>query len=154
MSLKDLVKESGGVAESHHYRHYPKHDMEDQLWDWFHELEERFPEEVECDFIEVSPEISSHNALAYHKKDGSQFIRIKESLVEHADDWSIKRTLLHEMVHMYCYQKGHHDVSDSSHLFAWLCGAVGCEINQVSALEGSWEDLAAGFMDIEPEDET
>lgn len=146
--LKDLLKDAaGGTREDHPHRHYPYHEFEDKAWEWFNEYEKRFPTDVECDFIEVSTKMTSHHAKAYYRDGGKhQFIRFSKSYVERANDWKLSRTLLHEMVHLYCYTHGHKDVSDGSHIFKWLCGAVGAPINPVRYESPEWIDLAEGFI--------
>lgn len=143
--LKDVVDQKGGRTDSTNHRAYPYDEREEKLWEWFDELEERFPEDIECEFIEVSPRLERCHAKAYLKPDGTQYIRMADDYLRATRDWKVKRTLLHEMVHLYTYQKGHSDISDGSHLFKWLCGAVGAHINQVSENGDQWRDLAEPF---------
>jgi len=141
-----LTDEIGGTVENHPYRTYPYNEFEDTAWEWFEKFEDRFPCEIQCDFIEVSPNIESARAKACYRDGGEyQFIRFAKWYVVHSDDWALSRTLMHEMMHLYCYQRGHHNISDSSPIFKWLCGAVGCHINEVDVTSPEWIDLAEEF---------
>lgn len=149
MGLQDVVEEQGGVVSDNPYRTYPKHEYEDILWEWFDELEDRFPCDIECDFIEVSPNITSYHAKAFYRRGPrSVFIRFSKNYIERSSDEKIKLTLLHEMVHLYTYQKGFNgDVRDHSPIFKWLCGQVGTTINSVPTRSSEWERLAEPFID-------
>jgi len=148
--LDDLLEEEiGGVPENHPCRTYPYHEFEDKAWNWFEELNNKFPVDIKCDFIEVSPNMnSSWRAKACYRNNGQhQFIRFAKYYVESSEDWTLKRTLLHEMVHLYTYQQGHRDIGDGSIIFKWLCGAVGCEVNQINNTSPEWIDLAEPFIE-------
>jgi len=143
-----MIEEEGGVATGNPYRTYPKLEFEDTLWKWFNQFEDAFPCEVRCDFIEISPNISSYRAKAFWRQDpNSQFIRVSEEYIERADNRTIKRTMLHEMVHLYTFQKGfEHEITDSSPMFKWLCGQVGTHINSVNTMSMKWQELAEPFL--------
>lgn len=147
--MDELIEAEGGLVEEHHYRAYPKHDYEDKLWRWFNELEERFPCEVECDFIEVSPRMTKYNAKAYWRTDPqSQFIRVAKFYIDEEPDENIRETILHEMVHLYTYQEGFaNSVNDASRIFTWICGQVGVKINQVPTRSAEWRHLAEPFIE-------
>lgn len=149
MGLKDLEGiENGSAATTNPYRAYPHTDWEDTLNEWFTELEQRFPEPIQCDFIEVSTRIKKYNAKAYYRQHPtSQYIRFSEKYLNSSTDERIRMTLLHEMVHLYTYQNGFNRVSDGSHIFKWLCGAVGAPINQVWVKSDKWKDLADPFIE-------
>lgn len=152
--LDDLLEEEvGGTTEDHPYRTYPYHEFEDTAWEWFDILEKKFPCDIQCDFIEVSPQMNSSVRAKASYRDGGkyQFIRYAKYYVQTGDDWELRRTLLHEMVHLYCYQRGHTDISDGSPIFKWLCGAVGCHINEVSVESPEWIDLAEELAYHHPE---
>lgn len=147
-NLRQMLDEHGATNTSHPHRNYPYNDFEDDSWEWFDELEERFPEEIKCDFIEVSPNITKYNARAYYRENGRYtYIRFSKHYVENYTDKELKETLLHEMVHLYTYQKGYFNISDGSHLFKWLCGSVGAKINQVGKHEEKWRDLARPLVE-------
>lgn len=151
MGLSSLLDEETGETKRHPDRAYSPHPIEDELWDVFREYEERFPEEIECDFIEVSPKMTKHQAKAYydHQK-GIRYIRVSKDYLEKTDHHRLRDTMLHEMVHLYTYQKGYAgDTSDGSHMFKWLCGAVGAPINQVREHSDEWQDMAEPFLDGE-----
>jgi predicted SprT family Zn-dependent metalloprotease len=155
MGLTDLIDESTEPGQSnqepdidtkhHRKRAYNPHHKEEDLWEMFEELQEKFPEEIKCDFIEVSGKMKNYNAKAYDDY-GTQYLRFAKWFVESSSDERIKETMLHEMVHLYTYQKGYAgEVSDGSHIFKWLCGAVGAKINQVHMSERKWKDMAEPF---------
>ena len=128
---------------------YPNHEIEEQLWEWFEELEERFPQEIRCDFIEVSPELESCDAQAYwRERDGEsyQYVRFAEHHID-SPDWRLRQTLIHEMAHLYCYQNGFKELSDSSPTFKWLCGRIGAPINSVQGSSGEWLQLMEPMID-------
>lgn len=152
MGVEDLIPERI-PDKGAQFKTYGYHPKEDVLYDWADELQERFPEEVRIDFIEVSPEIESYRAKAYWRPRGGelyQFIRFAQFYVEDAPDWRIYRTLLHEMVHLYTYQKGYsEDVGDTTPIFTWLCGRVGTHINRYPDNMEMWQELAEPFLEKE-----
>jgi hypothetical protein len=147
MGLGNFENNYVDESDRHERRAYPNHEYDDKLYEWFDELNERFPVELEVAFIEVSTQITSYNAKAYREPDGTRYIRMAEHFVENKDDSVIKDTLLHEMVHIYFYQLGHKDISDSSHLFSWVCGRVGTNINYRYDNRGGWEDCILPFRE-------
>jgi len=149
--LNDLLEEHGGITQENQYRYYPYHEFEDTLWEWFEELENRFPIELRCSFIEISTRMSRIYAKAYYRDHGETiFIRFSKSYIEENPDWRIRQTLLHEMVHLYTYQIGfHEEISDGSVIFKWLCGQVGANVNQVRQNSQKWKELAEPFLDKE-----
>jgi len=132
----------------HRYRSYKPHEKDKLLYELFDELEERFPEEVRCDFIEVSTRMDRCRAKAYYRDGGTHlFIRFSDWYVEKESRKELKDTMLHEMVHLWCFQKGFKKVSDGSPMFKWLCGQVGTKINQVPKSSHKWEILAEPFVE-------
>lgn len=148
MSLEDVIEDEGGVVTDNPYRTYPKHEFEDTLWKWFHRFEDEFPCEIKCDFIEISPNITRYNAKAFYRYNPkSEYIRFSKNYIEKYNNQYLRRTLLHEMVHLYTYQKGFEgDVHDHSPIFKWLCGQVGTSINEVSYRSDEWKKLAEPFL--------
>jgi len=130
MGLNDIVPEEQQQSNAEEsYRQYSVHEYEDTLIGWIDELQDRFPEEVQVDFIEVSPEMTSTHGYAYRKPGGIQYIRIAEFVTEDYPQWYQKMVVLHEMVHMFMYQRGMDDVSDGDPLFEWVLGTVGADVN-------------------------
>jgi len=143
MGIHDLtgVPDKNNGA-NHPYRTYPHSKWEDKLNEWFDDLEQKFPEEIKCDFIEVSSRIKRANAKAFYRDGGKYtFLRFSQSYLECEQDDRIKMTLLHEMVHLYTYQHDKYQISDSSAAFKWLCGRVGAPINQVSTDGDTWNEI-------------
>lgn len=150
MGLEDLLDDdvATGEASASQFRRYGQHDADEKLEDWFEEFQDRFPGRVELDFIEVSPQLENTAARFYRKeRDGNEFkyVRIAEKTLER-DEWWQRNVLLNNMVIAYCHQHGYHDVSTGSSLFKWLCGNVGCVINQVDVSSMEWQDLAEPMM--------
>lgn len=148
--LDDLLAQEGAAQQENEHRYYPYHEFEDTAWEWFKELEERFPVSIDCEFIEVSTRMSKYTAKTYYREEGAVcFIRFSKYWVENSPEWRLKQTLLHEMVHLYTYQMGWKEISDSSIMFKWLCGQVGATVNQISQHSEKWEFLAEPFLDEE-----
>jgi hypothetical protein len=151
MGLDDLLDDdvTTGEASASQFRRYGSHKADEQLNEWYEEFQERFPERVELDFIEVSPQLENTSARFYKKdREEKQFmyVRISEKTLER-DEWWQRNVLLNQMVIAYCHQRGYHDISTGSSLFKWLCGRVGCAISQVNIDSMEWQDLAEPLMD-------
>lgn len=129
MGLDDIVPDD--VPDGNHYRQYPHHPAEDRLEEWADEAQEKFPEEVEYDFIEVSPEMVRTHGFAYYKPDGSKYIRIAERVVERYPVHYQRLVLIHEMTHIFFKQRNMEEYSDGSRLFNWVLGRVGADLNGV-----------------------
>jgi len=145
----DQFKQTETAAGAARFRTYGQHDREDQLNEWADQLQEHFPEEIRIDFIEVSPEMTKHDAKAYwRKRDGEQFqyMRVAEHFLNKSDD-RIILTLLHEMCHLYLYQKGYTDVTERHVMFTWLLGRVGASVSRISTDSEMWQDVAEPFLD-------
>lgn len=153
MGLEDLLDDdiSAGVASASQFRRYGSHEADEKLERWVDEFQERFPEPIELDFIEVSPQLENTAARFYRKeRDDEQFayIRVAEKTLER-EEWWQRNVLLNQMVIAYIQQRGYHDISTGSSLFKWLCGNVGCVINQVDTSSMEWQDLAEPMMEQE-----
>lgn len=148
MGLGNFTPDKETTSKSR-FKSYGYHPMNDTLQKWIDELQCRFPEEVRVDFVEVSPEMTRTDGYAYWKKrDGQhyQYIRIAEKAIEKYSDNHLKRILIHEMCHCYCFQKGYPDVSDSNRVFSWILGRVKADISGYSQSCGEWEDLVEPFL--------
>lgn len=142
MSLKDL-EGLGGRKQTSRFRRYGSHPADDTLWEMVDELQERFPGEIEIDFIEVAPHDVKYDGKAYWRTENEgvyQYIRVSESALLKSEERT-KRVLAHEMVHLYCFQNGHTDVSDGDSVFHWLLGHVEAQISHVDDEGSRWKDL-------------
>jgi hypothetical protein len=153
MGLEDLLDDdvSAGEASASQFRRYGSHEADERLNEWFEDFQERFPEPIELDFIEVSPQLENTAARFYRKRRDERefrYIRVAEKTLER-DEWWQRNVLLNQMVIAYIHQRGYHDISTGSSLFKWLCGNVGCVINQVDTDSMEWQDLAEPMMDPE-----
>ena len=145
----DQFRETDTAAGAARFRSFGQHEMEDQLNEWADQFQERFPEEVRIDFIEVSPQMTKCNGKAYsRKRDGEryQYIRIAEGRLSDSEE-DLKLTLLHEMVHLYTYQKGYTNITERDPVFTWLLGRVGANVSRVGTYEDKWKDLAEPMLD-------
>jgi len=149
MGIHDLEGVPDEGISNKRYRTYPHTEWEDTLNEWFDGFQDKFPEEIKCDFIEVSPRITRAHAKAFYKDHGRHtFIRFSKDYLDRAEEKRIKMTLLHEMVHLYTYQHDRYEVNDSSHVFKWLCGRVGAPINQIPVKSnGVWGEMMEPMLE-------
>jgi len=120
------------VNLKHSGRHFPDHERQDELNDWLEELRHEFPEPVNVDFIEVSPQLTKAWAKAYwdhSSKDRDRYIRLSKRLVENYTDDQIKSVILHELAHCWFYQNGDNDVTERDPIFSYVLGAVGAQVS-------------------------
>lgn len=142
MGLKDLVEEEN----NHGKRQYPEHPREEEFLEWIDEFQDRFPEEVGVDFLEVSPRMTKTWGYAYYRED-SQYIRLSEYLVKNCPDSTIKRVILHEMVHLYSHQIGYGELTERDPLFTWVLGRVGAHVSGYSPSGQEWNDVVEPFLE-------
>lgn len=138
----------GGSIENR-FQQYPSHPDDGRINRMIEELQQLFPEEVRIDFVEVSPRMTKTHAMAYwRKRDGeyTQFMRVGEHYTD-VDDEELRRTVLHEMVHLFCYQNGYTDLSERSVIFTWLLGQLGASLSGIPESSQKWKDLAKPFLD-------
>lgn len=131
------------------FQQYPTHPEDGRINKMIDELQEMFPEDVRVDFVEVSPRMTKTYAMAYwRERDGeyTQFMRIGEHYTEVSDTF-LRRTVLHEMVHLYCFQMGYKDVSDHDDMFTWILGRLGASVSKINQDSQMWQDLAEPFLD-------
>lgn len=156
MGLQDIdeverTSSSGTQGYPERFKTYGTHEMDESIETWFDEFESRFPEPIDCEFIEVSPEMSSTRGMAYwRQREGEEYyyIRLAEHAVE-GREWRARQTLLHEMVHIYCFQNDWKNISDGSTTFKWLCGAVNASVNQVGTTSREWKQLMEPMIPTE-----
>lgn len=147
MGLGDFSEIPNQSDAERKYRTYPIHEYQDKLDNMVDELQERFPQEVEVDFIEVSPEMTRTWGYTYYKSGGIKYIRIAERLLSKPDE-QVKMVVLHEMVHCYMHQIGYGDVSDNDDLFEWVLGRVGAHSSGRPFDADDWKDIAEPFLDM------
>lgn len=146
MGLGDIVDE----YESHNGRAYPDHERQEELEEWLEELSEAFPEDLHVDFIEVSPKMTKYDAKAYWDKaseDRDRYIRVAKSSMENYTDKQIKALILHELCHIWFYQKGHHDVTEKDERFTYVLGAVGASVSGVGHQDEVFKDTCSPFSE-------
>lgn len=145
MSLEDFSRGS-----SHDHKQYNYVNLDNQLEDIVKELQSKFPEEVEVDFIEASPQLQSCAGKAYYRTNANlertNYIRIKKSLAEENSERT-KRVVLHEMCHVYMYQKGFTEVTEKDVLFQWLCGRVGADPTGIYEGSKEWREVIGPMLE-------
>lgn len=145
MGLHDF---SGSKSEHRAYNGHPK---EDQLEEWKDELQERFPVDLDIEFIEVSPKMSKHYGKAYYRGD-TAFIRISQDYIESNEDRKVKLTLLHEMCHVYFYQMGYKETNHDKY-FRWVVGRVMASMTSMTIDNKKWQKTIEPFFEMEQDNE-
>lgn len=128
---------------SHDYKRYGHHEYNEILESKIDEYRDRFPIDLDIEFVEVSPMMEKNNACVYYKED-CVFIRFSESFIGRGSDGLIFRTLLNCMVEIYCYRQGHEDI-DRNKYFRWIVGRVGGGMSG-RYNEEEWVDLLLPFL--------
>lgn len=144
MGLGSFKKDDYNSHEKKAFGYHPRNEELQELVD---ELQSRFPEKVQVDFIEVSTKMTKTWAKAY-RSSGTQYIRVAEHFIEeYGDDKDmVKRAVLHEMVHLWFYQNGYGDISDNDALFNWALGMVGADISGYGPNHLEWRDIIAPLL--------
>lgn len=143
MGLDDFNSSSGSG-----YEHYGHHEYNDKLEQWAEDMQERFPIDLNIDFVEVSPQMESKRGMAYRRDYDTYYIRISENFIKFSSDERIKLTLLHEMVHVYFYQQGYSDVNHNKY-FRWVVGNVEASMTNMDITDKKWKDCIEPFMEME-----
>lgn len=128
------------------YKRYSGHEYDERIEDWEDSLEDRFPKDLNIDFVEISPKMSKHNGMAYRRDGNTYFIRLSENYVDNSTDKEIKLTLLHEMVHIYFHRMGYHDTNHDKY-FRWVAGRVGASMTRMSIKDKKWQDCIEPFLE-------
>jgi len=116
----------------HSGRYFPDHERQDELEQWMEDLMDRFPEPIDVDFIEVSPQMTKHAAMAYWdhgSQDRDKYIRVSKNAMDRLTDDQIKSIILHELVHCWFYMNGDNDVTERDPMFTYVLGAVGAHLS-------------------------
>lgn len=122
---------------------YSYDEREEDIWDWIEEFQDKFPEEVKCDLVEVAPRDVSYHAQAYWRKRGDthyQYLRVSETAFDDGE-WFARSVVLHEMCHLYMYQIGMRDVTERSPMFSWLLGRVGAHVSGMRTEGDQWQEM-------------
>lgn len=156
MGLSDLIDDDTD-AEAQKFRRYGAHEYNDTLEEWVDEFQERFPVEVQVDFIEVSPELSKNAIKTYWKIKNSevhQYIRVAESVLDQPDH-RIRHFVLQAMVQLYCNEQGFQDLSKGTNAYKWVCGAVHANGDLVSEDSQEFSELILPFLEesLAPDEE-
>lgn len=143
MGIDDFIQND---TDSHQM--YGSHDYDEKLEQMVEELDDRFPVDLRIDFIEVSPRMEKHNAMAYKREGKKYYIRVSENYIERATERQIRLTVLHEMVHVYFYQMGASKENHSKY-FRWVLGRVGGSFTRASILDEKWQVCIEPFLEME-----
>jgi predicted SprT family Zn-dependent metalloprotease len=138
-------KNEGTNTTSSHKAH-GHHEYNSTLEDWVDEMKDRFPVDLDIEFIEVSPRMTSTNAKAYMKPDGTKYIRVSEDYIYAVPDRRVKMTVLHEMCHIYFYQVGYPDANHDK-FFRWVVGRVGASMTHCDTTGDKWVNCIEPFLD-------
>ena len=141
MGLEEFETES---SDKHNV--YQSHEKDEKLEQIIEEYQERFPVELRIQFIEVSPKMEKKNAMAYKRAGKKYYIRVSESFIQRSTEEQLRRTVLHEMCHVYLYQQG---LSDHGHgkYFRWVVGRVGASMTHSTIHDVKWEKCIQPFID-------
>jgi len=150
MGLAQLIDDKGdsNSTSSPVSPRYGHHEYNDTLRAWVDEFNERFPVEVDIEFIEVSPQLKSNATKLYAKhKEGDlyQYIRVKEGLWEQGE-WFVRQRILYLMVSAYFNQIGMPKIGPANDEFKWVCGRVGAATNPIDFRESTWKDGCTPFL--------
>jgi predicted SprT family Zn-dependent metalloprotease len=140
MGLEDF-NGSGG----NDYKQYGHHEYNEKLENWMEEFQDRFPIELQIEFVEVSTQMSKHAAKAYQRDSDTYYIRVSETYIDRSSDRPIKFTLLHEMVHIYFWQKGYKKTNHDKY-FRWVAGRVGADMTRITIDNEKWKDCIEPFL--------
>jgi len=140
MGLEDFQSDTGSG-----YKQYGHHEYNEKLEQWMKEFQEKFPVELQIEFIEVSPQMNKHAAMAYRREASTYYIRVSETYINQSTDRDIKFTLLHEMVHVYFYQMGYKRTRHDKY-FRWVAGRVGADMTRMSIDDEKWKDCIEPFL--------
>lgn len=149
MGLENFTK-----GKSNPYKQYSCFELDQQLEDIVEDLQDKFPDKVQVDFIEASPQLSSCVGKAYYRTnenmERTNFIRIKKSLAQENSERT-RRVVLHEMCHVYLYQKGFTETSEKDVLFQWLCGSVGADPTHIFEGSKEWTHIIGPMLRLNNE---
>ena len=111
-------------------------------------VQRRFPTRVQVDEVKVVEELDGDMAKAVQTVRAgvvNYYIYLNKKVFE-SEDWIVEATIAHEMVHLYCYQKGYDSLSDGDPMFEWMCGRVGALQTDFSPKDHQFKELIVPFM--------
>lgn len=160
MGLGDLIPDDvSEESASGSKRRYGHHEFNETLEEWVEELEERFPYDLNIDFIEVSPQLESNDARIYtdYDEDGRlyHYIRIRDGMWEGVDEddeskyWKARQAILYLMVRAYFNVLGMGDIGPNRDEFKLVCGMVGAATNPVDQNDDEYIRSVTPFMSEE-----
>lgn len=141
MGLEDFSTGSGS-----NYEKYGNHEYDSKLGTWADEMQQRFPIDLNIEFVEVSPQMTKTRGMAYKRNANEYYIRISERFIHNHSDERVKLTLLHEMVHVYFYQQGFSDTKHDKY-FRWVVGRVGASMTHMTLDDKKWEECIEPFIE-------
>ena len=111
-------------------------------------VKRRFPGRVDVDEVKVIEDLdgSMAEALQQVRSGKVRYTLLIDKAVFGSKDWIVEATMAHEMVHMYCYQKGYDDLSDGDPMFEWMCGRVGALQTDFNPKDHQFKELIVPFM--------
>lgn len=111
-------------------------------------VKRRFPGRVDVDEVKVIEDLdgSMAEALQQVRSGKVRYTLLIDKAVFGSEDWIVEATMAHEMVHMYCYQKGYDDLSDGDPMFEWMCGRVGALQTDFNPKDHQFKELIVPFM--------
>lgn len=134
--------------KSSEYKMYRGHEYDEKLEEMVDEFQDKFPVDLRVEFIEVSPRMDKTRAMAYRRPGKKYYIRVSEKFIETSTEERIRLTVLHEMVHVYFYQKGYSDTNHDK-FFRWVVGHVGASMTHTSIKSSKWQDCIEPFKEME-----
>lgn len=143
MSLDDFI-ENASNKDKHQV--YGSHEYDEKLEEIIEEYQQRFPVELKIEFVEVSSRMEKSYAKAYKREKNKYYIRVSESFIERACKERIRRTILHEMVHVYFFQKGYSKHGHSKY-FRWVVGQVGGSLTNSTTNNEMWQNCIEPFIE-------
>lgn len=125
---------------------YKSHDKDEKLEEIIEEFQDRFPVELRIAFVEVSPKMENNQAKAYKRNGKKYYIRVSENFLQYSTEEQLRRTILHEMVHVYLYQRGYSKHGHGKY-FRWILGRVGGSMTRSSIHNVKWEKCIEPFIE-------
>lgn len=138
-------------AAEQQYKKYNKHDLDEYLEELVEHNQHRFPERVEVDFIEASPSLESTYGMAYYRRNGGdkiKFIRIADWLADRKNR-RLEMVVVHEMCHIFLYQKGFTDVNEKDDLFQWILGRTNADLTHMNYRSKKYEEVVEPFTNMQ-----
>ena len=111
-------------------------------------IKRRFPQDLVVDEIKVFEDLEGNMAEAVQTVRAgavNYYIYVDREVFE-SQEWIVEGTMAHEMVHLYCYQNGHTDISDGDPMFEWMCGRVGAIQTDFNPKNHMFKEMILPFM--------